>query len=73
MTFTEQEMTRIVTDSFKGLPSLEYIILRDYVEHADGYRYSKLTLSPNSTDDLLQEDLIIDYDVGMPWWSVYNV
>lgn len=72
-TVSNQEISQKVLASFKELPSLEYIIRRDYSENGECYHYFKLRLSPNSSEDLLQEGLMIDHNIGAPWWTIYNV
>lgn len=62
-----------VVDCFQRLPTLEYIIHRQLHVFRDRYRFMKLSLSPDSTQDVLQEELNIYCDLAAPWWTIYNV
>lgn len=67
------QITRCAIDCFRRLPSLEYIIQRFPRPYSNGYSFSRLSLRPGSSEDIFREEIMIDLDIGVPWWTVYNV
>lgn len=68
----DETIKQCAVNYFTQLPTLEYIILRYLNPHEKEYHYTKLSIL-SCSENILQDELTIHYDLAAPWWTFYNI